>query len=739
MFMRSLIRLWALLLLSLMLPTTLYAADAPRARAVRVMERPVIDGILDDAVWEQAEVIDQFTQVEPVLGDEPSHRTEVRFLTDDRSLFIYMRAYDDEPEKIVANLMGRGEFFFFDDSFTMVLDTFHDHRNGYFIQVNPNGGRRDGIFEGVSFEESWDGIWYAKARIDEEGWTAEIELPLQTFSFRPGDDAWGFNMSRRIRRYNEDIRWADPTRERNLVNVSQAGTLEGLSGAQQGLGLRNTIGDDKQNIDPEPSFDARYRLLPSLTASATVNTDFSQTAVDDRQINLTRFALFFPERREFFLQDAGIFSFGGLDQQNGLPFFSRRIGLADDGESIRLHGGGKVTGRVGRFNIGALNIQQDGNAGVRDTNLSVVRMSSNVLEESKVGFIVTHGDPLSNDSNLLGGLDFNYRSNDLVADRVVAGTAWVQQSFSGDSSSDYSNRSSAFGGEISYPNDIVNWKLGYRELQGGFNPALGFVNRTDIRRYQAEYRYRIRPVGSSVRTFDIRLNGDMTTGRNDDVESASVQLRPLRITTQIEDVVEIRLAHLYENVADPFYITDHVGIPSKDYHYSAAILDLSSSRNRQLSGQFIIGYGTFFDGTALRVAPSISWRPSPHLLFSLEHDERQFWDIKACNGAVDDLGDGLNCEPDPITGNSSKRMVDFATRVTRLRVKVNFTPDISWETISQYDNISNEWGAQSRFRWIIEEGRDLFLTVAQNFDATQGDFRVGETISTVKLRWTFRF
>ncbi|MBW2497390.1 MAG: hypothetical protein JRF61_08980, partial [Deltaproteobacteria bacterium] len=498
-------------------------------------------------------------------------------------------------------------------------------------------------------------------------------------------------------------------------------------------------GDDKQNIDPEPSFDARYRLLPSLTASATVNTDFSQTAVDDRQINFTRFALFFPERREFFLQDAGIFSFGGLDQQNGLPFFSRRIGLADDGETIRLHGGGKVTGRVGRFNIGALNIQQDGNAGVRDTNLSVVRMSANVLEESKVGFIVTHGDPLSNDSNLLGGLDFNYRSNDLVADRVVAGTAWVQQSFSGDSSSDYSNRSSAFGGEISYPNDIVNWKLGYRELQGGFNPALGFANRTDIRRYEGNYRYRFRPAASTIRTFDVRVTGELTTDRDDEAQTAILNFLPLRITTQIEDSIELRISHLYENLAAPFYITDHIGIRPKDYHYTGAVLQITTSRNRKLSGALALGYGGFYDTTAYRISPSISWRPSAHFVLAIEHDERQYFGMKACNGAVDDLGNPLNCEPDPITGNSSKRTTDFVTRVSRVRMKINFTPDISWETITQYDNVSDAWGAQSRFRWIIEEGRDLFLTVAQNFDASPGDFRVGQTESAVKLRWTFRF
>ena len=739
------------LVVAILLAVPAYANDAPRAHAVRVMEPPVIDGILDDPVWQQAEVVSEFTQVVPVEGAEPSYRTEVRFLTTDRSLFISFRAFDPDPDGIVANLMGRGEFFFFDDNFTLVLDTFHDHRNGYFIQVNPHGGRRDGTFEGTSFEESWDGIWYAKARIDKQGWAAEIELPYQTFSFKPGVDTWGLNMTRRIRRFNEEIRWADPSVERIMVNMSQAGVLDGLSGADQGLGLdvvpsgivralNDPIGDDKQKVEVEPSFDARYRLLPSLTATVTANTDFSQTEVDSRQLNLTRFALFFPERREFFLQDSGIFTFGGLERKNGQPFFSRRIGLADDGEAIRLWGGGKVTGRVGRFNIGILDIQQDNNAGVRDTNLSVVRMSANVLKESKVGFILTHGDPLSNDTNLLGGLDFNFRSNDVVKGRVTTANVWLQGSFTGTSGGDYSDRSSSFGGQVAYPNDIVNWELGYREIQQGFNPALGFVNRTDIRRYDLKYRYRIRPTDSPIRTVDAQVDGYLITDRDNNVESALINFRPLRIANQIDDNIELRIAHLYENPTDPFFITGHIGIPADDdHHFTSVIVKVNTSRNRKLHATLNVGYGAFYDGTAVRIAPTLSWRPSPHFLLAIEYDERQFFGIRACSGAVDNLGEPLECAPDPDTGNSTIRTTDFATRVARVRVKINFTTDISWETFVQYDNISDGIGAQSRFRWIIEEGRDLFLVVGQDFDASDGDFRVGKTETVVKLRWTLRF
>ena len=211
--------------------------QAPSARAVLVEEAPTIAGVLDDAVWARAEVIDGFTQVEPAFCVDGSFRTEMRILTDGDTLFVSLRAFDPEPDKIVANRMARSEIFFYDDGFNILLDTFHDRQNGFFFQVNPNGGRRDGTFARERFEENWDGIWYADARIDELGWTAEVAIPFKTVGFRPGADDWGLNLSRRIRRFNEEVRWADPSLQRPAINMSRAGTLYGMSVAQQGIGL----------------------------------------------------------------------------------------------------------------------------------------------------------------------------------------------------------------------------------------------------------------------------------------------------------------------------------------------------------------------------------------------------------------------------------------------------------------------------------------------------------------------
>ncbi len=723
---------WVLLLVALALAVPARAEPPPRATVAFVTERPEIDGALDDPVWRQATVVDDFTQVEPAEGAPPTFRTEVRFVSDTDSLFIAFRAYDPDPGAIVANLMARDEFLFFDDNFTLILDTFHDRRNGYFFQVNPNGGRRDATFTPQRFEENWDGIWYAKARIDDEGWTAEIEIPFKTLSFRSGSNVWGLNMTRRVRRLNEDDRWADPVIQRMLINVGQAGELVGLAHADQGIGLDVVPAAAVRRIDDsdgdihetkfEPSLDAFYRLLPSLTASLTANTDFAETEVDERQVNLTRFALFFPEKRDFFLQDSGIFNFGGLRNENGIPFFSRRIGLDAAGEPVRLPVGGKISGRVGRFNIGALDIQQDSHANVDSQNIVVGRVSANVLAESTMGILVTHGDPLTNVDNSLVGADFNYRSTTLFKNKTVTANAWTQYS----STSGTEDQQGAWGGQLSYPNDIVHWRLKFKEIQENFNPALGFVNRPGIRQYDGNWRYRIRPQHSIFRTIDQKIAGSLVTDRNDVVQTANLFYTPVELATQIDDVFNIQLAHLFDRIDEPFFVVPGYGIPEGSYHFTSAITTIRTSRNRKLRVYTTIGVGGFYNGWGIRVNPKLEWRPSAHWLLAAELDERRFYDME-----------GYEVLPNGSIGPI--RSFDFVRRLIRVRININFTPDLSWKTFAQYDNASDSISIQSRLHWIIVEGREIFLVLGQDVDTADGDFRAGRTEPVAKIGWTLRF
>lgn len=726
----------------------------PQARAVLVAEPPVVDGLLDDAAWAESEVITNLTQVQPSFCADPTQRTEIRIVTDGETLFLSMRAWDTEPDKIVANRMARSETFFYDDNFTVLLDTFHDRLNGYFFQVNPNGGRRDGTFVRDQFEENWDGIWYGMGRIDAHGWTAEMAIPFKTLSFRPGADVWGLQLFRRIRRRNEEQRWADPSLQRFGINISRAGTLHGMSVARQGLGLdvvptfsggyvHDSVGEDYVPGDParedlddhgeaviEPSFDAFYRVTPSLLASLTANTDFAQTEIDDAQVNLTRFALFFPEKREFFLRDSGIFQFADLASENGVPFFSRRIGIDSQTRPVRLLGGGRLTGRAGRFNVGFIDIQQDRNADREGENLAVARVSANVLAESNMGLLVTHGDPESDEENLLVGADFNFRSSQLVPNRFVSSNLWIQQDFSGGS---YGERSTAWGVTLAYPNDLVNWKLRVKDLQRGFDPALGFVNRTDIREYQYDYRYRFRWEDRAIQTWDIVLDGTTTTDRTNHIESANIRLSPIKLTNRVEDSIELTALLIYEDITAPFYLASHFGIPPAEYTQWGGLLKIRTGQHRAVRFEYDTGVGEFFDGWGVRIAPLLEWRPTKHLLLSILYDERIFYGIEAC------YGNATLCRVQDDGGQVENRTLNV--RLVRLRAQVAFTPDIIWNTLAQYDNLRDEIEIQTRLRWIIEPGREFFVVVGQDIDAkpAPNQTRLRETRPAVKVRWTFRF
>ena len=319
----------------------------------------------------------------------------------------------------------------------MLLDPFHDRRSGYRFMTNPNGLRQEGLFQNISEEQwDWEGIWYTASTIDEQGWVTEIAIPFKTLSFDPSNDTWGINFRRAIARRDERTGWV--SRNRNS-DPSTSGTVVGLTGLEQGVGLdivpslsvseRRPFDGTASTTDTDPSLDLFYKITPSLTGALTINTDFSATEVDDRQVNLTRFGLFFPEKRDFFLQDADIFEFGGLEE-NGRPFFSRRIGLSDDGTPIDLEVGGKLTGRVGPLEHRRAQ-RAPGRRSARRVpadNATVARASANLLEESSIGMIVTEGNPGSTVDNSLAGVDFLYRNSRLPGGKLVEVGAWVQES-----------------------------------------------------------------------------------------------------------------------------------------------------------------------------------------------------------------------------------------------------------------------------------------------------------------------
>ena len=472
-------------------------AEEKSVRIVRTDTAPVIDGLLEQDIWSRAARVDDFHEVEPDEYDEPAEATEVYLLYDDTHLYVAARLLDAQPQKITAQILKQGSDVENDDYFGVILDPFLDRRSGYLFQVNPNGVRSEALYKYTSQTDfDWAGIWRAQASVGEEGWSVEMAIPFNTLSFDPGADSWGVNFVRGLARNRETIGWVSRTRDQN---PGIAGTVTGFQRLRQGLGLDvvpSLSVRESRHFAPagsesftEPSVDVFYKFTPALTGVLTLNTDFSATEIDDRQVNLTRFSLLFPEKRDFFLQDADIFDFAriaaerfggaaGGENQNGRPFFSRSIGLSESRQPVDIEAGAKLTGRIGRWNLGVLDIRQAAYEDVEAANLFVARATANVLEESNLGIIVTDGDPRSNVDNSLVGVDFRYFNSRLPARRSAEGDAWYQKSTTPGLDGD----DTAFGASFQINSiDKLNGEIRFVQLGEDFHPALGFANRVGIR------------------------------------------------------------------------------------------------------------------------------------------------------------------------------------------------------------------------------------------------------------------
>ncbi|MFT5688568.1 MAG: hypothetical protein ACI8PQ_001409, partial [Planctomycetota bacterium] len=448
------------------------AEDTSGARPKRVSYRvtrtevaPEIDGVLDDAIWKQARQLGELRQVEPVAGGTASEGTEVTIAYDDYNVYLAVRCFDSDPGAILATQAKRDATLDPDDRVEFLFDPFLDRRNAFWFQVGAGGSKGDALLtrNGASFNKQWDGIWYGRSRIDELGWTMEVAIPTRTLNFDPEGSAWGFNVRRFIRRKNEEVRWASPEPRLRFFAAANAGTVEGFEGLKQGLGLdikpfavveRNyDDSDGTERADVDIDFDAGldlfYSLTPNTKLSLSFNTDFAETEVDERRVNLTRFPLFFPEKRDFFLEDSGVFFFGPSRQRDAIPFFSRRIGLSSGGE-VPLLAAAKLTGRSDGWSYGLLNVQtdsfsvedDDGNEeDVSGQNLSVARVSRDILEQSDMGFVLTHGDPSGETGSGTWGVDANLRTDRFLGDRNLQLSTYVQGS---ESSSDDGDGSAWF-------------------------------------------------------------------------------------------------------------------------------------------------------------------------------------------------------------------------------------------------------------------------------------------------------
>ena len=702
----------------------LLAQDAkpptPTLRAGALTDAVHIDGAVTEDVWAAAPMIDAFTQTDPVEGAAPSARTVVRVLVSPKALVFGIVCEDPDAAHIVSFSVRRDAQLNSEDHVRIVLGPFLDGRSGYVFAVNPSGARYDALIApgGENETPDWDGIWEAATRRGPDGWSAEISIPIQTLSFKPGQPEWDFNVQRRIQRLLETTRWAFPQRQYKVTQTSRAGRLTGLPefSLGRGLSVRPAITSGGGVPAPgapvqgefQPSLDVTQRLGSNLLSSLTVNTDFAETEVDTRRTNLTRFPLFFPEKRTFFLEGADLFTFGLGLGQDVIPFFSRRIGLVG-GSTVPLIAGGKISGRAANTSIGSLVAGTGSEPGVvEDAALMAVgRVKQNVGDESWVGAIATVGDPTGRAGSWLGGADFTYATSLFRGNRNLLVGAWGLAT----GREGLGHDATAAGFSVSYPND--KWDMGMtgKRIGSDFDPSLGFVPRRSVFLYSGNINNHQRLANGPLQQVTFEFEPTLATDLSGLWESYRVFTAPLNWRFRSGERLEFNVVPTGERLDAPFEVADGVTIAPGTYNWMRYRLEAGTAQKRRLFAQVSWWLGGFYDGTLDQIQLTTTWNPTP--LLTVEF---------AGSRDIGRLPEG-----------------PFNVTVVGTRLRVNVSPDLSLSSYVQYDTNSDSIGVNTRLRWTFRPVADLFVVYNHNIRSIEDRWQQQSNQLIVKLQYAWRW
>ena len=669
-----------------------------------------MDGNLNDAAWVRADVATDFRQVAPDENVDPSQPTRVRIAYNATTLYVAWEVIETREGQYTAVVRERDGATGVDDFVRIFIDPHQSGRDAYMFVTHPLGARWDALLQNNNdMIMEWDADWEVRTQRTANGWTAEMAIPFRELSL-PADGAdWGLDVMRYFAQESEVTRWAQIDRNLGTFNVANIGTLTGIEGIDTGLGLDVQVFGTARatHIWPENeretefaldmSGNAFYKVTPSLTGTLTVNTDFSDTPLDERIVSLSRFATFRNETRDFFLQDAAIFEFGGRNfgPSNGMPYFSRNIG-----HDIEV--GGKLSGRVGGADVGALVTMMGEDMGLGRHALGVVRASHSVFEESRVGIVMTYGDPHSERENYLGGIDFQHVVR-MEGDATLYADAFFTNTYTGDGI----GHGQAWGGVINYDSDVWWLRGRFKSLEENYNPALGFANRPESREYNLVARHRWRPEGD---TFDyVELWGwdEWVTDLDGNVEST---IWGSSVEADFADgtYAGINVDFMTENLSSGFGLPGGVWIAPGEYEFYDVYMWWDGSNSWTITPHINFEIGEFFNGDYFHTGGGIQWRPSPAFAIESWH---------SYNNIQFDIG-------------------RTETYVGSLKFVVTPKPDLQFDTELQYDNISGNLNMLARVRWEIRPGSEVFMAIGHNADVPARDFPTDFTsnVSTAVVR-----
>lgn len=693
-----------------------------KIEAIRVETPPEIDGFVNEEVWNQAFAVDEFYQREPNEGEPVTEKTIFYTCYDENNIYFAVKCWDD-PKKITAKEMARDVSLGNDDRIQIILDTYLDRRNGYWFQVGPRGSIGDAIVSenGAAFNKQWDGLWEGKAKILDYGWEAELAIPFKTLGFDKNKSQWGVKFIRNIVNKLETDYWPEANLNTHKFQVSDAGILDGLENITQGIGLDIspylvTGLDTKKGEKNDPKLtggvDVFYQITPSLKSSLTINTDFAETEVDDRQINLTRFSLHFPEKRDFFLDGANYFQFGIEGDRESpvskkiIPFFSRRMGLDENGSPIPINVGAKLTGQVDNWNIGLMHINDNRETGIN--NFSVARVTRNLGKQSSVGVIGTYGNAIGEETNLVAGADLKLSTSTFQGNKNVSFFLFGLKS----DTKNTDGSSTIWGTQFVYPNDFVKARLGIHEIGKNFVAGMGFVPRTNIRETYGELEIGPRPNKWGI--MQIQFGGEfshITNLETSDLETREFKIKPLGIRFLSGEQLSYSFINQFEMLTEDFNIFEDFVIPLGEYEWWYHLIELETKGARNIWGEASYGFGDFYTGYRKDYTLQANWKVAV-----------PFFVGGAITRNEVELPEG-----------------SFTANIYQVNANILFSPNVTLYNYFQYDNASKNAGWQSRFQWILKPGNEIILAWNSNFLRPNDKFFMDESAIRLKLKYNIRF
>ena len=707
-------------------------AGRATVRAVRIENPLEIDGRLDEAVYGEVQAVSGFIQNEPQEGEPASERTDVWILYDRDTFYVVARCWETQPDRLVANEMRRdNRNIVQNDQFAFTLDTFYDRRNALLFEVGAAGGRIDGqVTDERQISLDWNPVWRAVVGRFDGGWTVEAAVPFKSLRYQPGSSqVWGIQL-RRMSKWRNEYAFLTPVPNSagtaGHFRASLFATLVGVEAPAAALNLEvkpYAIADltTDRTVSPTVSNDAggdigldvKYGITQGLTADITVNTDFAQVEADEQQVNLTRFSLFFPEKREFFLESAGTYAFGGTSSGVGgafgdtpVLFYSRQIGLAG-GREVPIQAGGRVTGRVGQFSLGLLNVQtgDDSTGVVPGTGFSVVRVKRDLLRKSSIGAIFTgrSKSQFGAGSNEAYGIDGNFS----FFDDLAINAYWAR------TQTDDLTEDDSYRAQLDYAGDRYGIQAEHLKVGAGFNPEVGFTRRRDMRKTSAQVRFSPRPASSElVRKYS-------WTGSFDQIENIDGQLETRTWNGEFEvqlsnsDRFFVSYDDTFEFLPQPFRIAKNVMLPVGEYNFSSGRIGYDFGRQRNLSGNLSAEYGSFWNGHKTT--------------------------LTASQGRVN-FGPQISVEPSLSVNWIELDHGSFMTRLVTTRVTYTVTPLMFATALLQYNSGSDTIAANVRLRWEYQPGSELFIVYNEQRDTLSRAFpEIENRALVIKINRLFRF